>query len=149
VTETAVIEVGSDGKWWKLITLAGQSIVYTTPGNQTACNDPCLAARQPDPPEPGRTDPIVNGPGKGGKGCPVCNATKPCLYSLLEDPSETYNVADAHPDVVERLVVPLVASVTPYVTGYLDNATLAANYTRFPEGVWGNFYGPCYKRKDA
>ena len=32
-------------------------------------------------PDAGRTDPIVTG-------CPVCNATLPCLYDVLSDPLE-------------------------------------------------------------
>jgi hypothetical protein len=147
VTETAIIEVASTGTWWKLITLAGQSNRYTTQGEQIACTDPCLAGAQRDPFEPGRTDPIVNGPGKGGKGCPVCNDTHPCLYSLLDDPSESKNVAAANPDVVTRLQAPLLASQVPYITGHLSNATLEANYTLLPKDIWGNFTGPCYARK--
>ena len=68
---------------WKLITLAGQSNYYTPNATNIPANDPCLAGRQPDPPQPpGRTDPLVNG------GCPVCNATQPCLYDLIADPQE-------------------------------------------------------------
>jgi hypothetical protein len=121
---------------------------YTKDGKQVPGTDPCLAAAQPDPFEPGRTDPIVNGPGKGGPGCPVCNATHPCLYSLLDDPSESKNVAAANPDVVARLSGPLADSVISYVSGHLPAATLAANYTPIPAGTWGDFVGPCYKRKD-
>lgn len=121
---------------------------YTSDGKQIACNDPCLAGAQPDPAEPGRTDPIVNGPGHGGKGCPVCNATRPCLFSLLEDPKEANNVAAAHSDVVARLLSPLADSAIPYVTGHLPPATIAANYTRIAKGAWGDFMGPCYKRKN-
>jgi hypothetical protein len=146
VTETAIIEITANGTWWKLITLAGQSNVYTKQGVQTNCTDPCLAGAQPDPEEPGRTDPIVNGPGEGGVGCPVCNDTHPCLYSLLDDPSESTNLASSNADIVARLRRPLVASQTPYVSGHLSNATLAANYTLFPKDHWGNFSGPCYTR---
>lgn len=149
VTETAVIQIDPDGTWWKLITLAGQSNYYSTEGVQTAGTDPCLAGAQPDPFEPGRTDPIVNGPGKGGKGCPVCNDTHPCLYSLLDDPSEKNNVAAANPTVVQRLRGPLEKSAVPYVSGHLSPAILAAHYTQFPQGHWGNFSGPCYARKSS
>lgn len=148
MTETAIIEITSDGTWWKLVTLAGQSNRYTTSGDQVPGQDPCLSGAQPDPYEPGRTDPIVNGPGKGGKGCPVCNSSFPCLYSLLDDPSESNNVAKGYPDVVGRLVGPLEAA-TYYISGHLPNATLEANYTKFPKGVWGNFSGPCYARKEG
>ena len=74
---------GSSGaavRWWKLITLAGQSNYYLKNQTNVPGTDGCLAGAQPDPPQPGRTDPLVNGR------CPVCNETRPCLYDLLADP---------------------------------------------------------------
>ena len=89
-----IIEVTATA-WIKVVTLAGQSNYYSTNDTQSAGNDPCLAARQPDPPQPGRTDAIVNG-------CPVCNMTQPCVYDVLNDPAETTNIVAAHPDAVVR-----------------------------------------------
>merc|ERR1712125_13087 len=121
-TEASIIETTGAKQWWKLVTLAGQSNYYTTDAKQTAGSDPCLAHRQPDPPQPGRTDALVNG-------CPVCNATRPCLYDILADPLEQHNVANDHPDVVARLAPILDAYNEHYVSGHLDKSLLAANYT--------------------
>jgi hypothetical protein len=106
-TEASVVEASSPTTWWKLITLAGQSNYYDENNTRTDGADPCLAARQPDPPMPGRTDSLV-------AGCPVCNATQPCLYELLADPQERSNVASAHPDVVARLAA-VLATYKPCV----------------------------------
>jgi hypothetical protein len=49
-------------------------------------NTVCLQGKQPDPKQPGRTDPIVNGMAQlksSDNSCPVCNATMPCLYDIL------------------------------------------------------------------
>ena len=112
-SEVAVIDTSENasGHWWKLVTLAGQSNYYTrnqstiVPANATL---PCLSGAQPDPPQPGRTDPIVNG------ACVVCNATHPCLFDILNDPSEQVNVAADHPDRVQHLS----ALVDFYQVGY-------------------------------
>ena len=78
LSEVSVMDLGgaSEGEgeggevvWWKLITLAGQSNYYFP--NQTAVpsvntSSECLAGAQEDPPQPGRTDALVDG-------CPVCN----------------------------------------------------------------------------
>ena len=154
VTEASIIDVtgarargGADGgetaAWWKLVTLGGQSVRFTE--NATAYSDdadgPCLAARQPDPPQPGRTDPLVSG-------CATCNASAPCLYDVLADPNETVNVAAAHPDVVARLAAALAAASTYYVSGRIPADALAANYTPInTTEEWGGFQGPCYRPK--
>ena len=65
VTEVSIVDASDPKRWWKLITLAGQSGYYTTNATQihgNAMSDTvCLASKQPDPKQPGRTDPIVNG----------------------------------------------------------------------------------------
>ena len=138
-TEVSVIDASST-RWWKLIFLAGQSNYYTTNNTHVSANDPCLEARQPDPPMPGRTDGLVNG-------CPVCNESSPCLYDVSEgaDPTETKNVAAANPEIVARLSKVLL-SYKVYITGHLPQATLDANYTALPAHHFGNFMGPCYYR---
>ena len=115
IVDTAPAGAGGEGKWYKLVTLAGQSVYYSETANQTDGTDACLKARQPDPPQPGRTDPIVNG-------CPVCNATSPCLYEILSDPSEKINVASSHPDVVATLAPLLAMYNDAYVTGRIGGA---------------------------
>jgi len=139
-SEVAVISVESM-QWWKLITLAGNSNYYypnqtKMPPNQTEC----LETHQRDPSEPGRTDPIVNG-------CPVCNATLPCLYDLLADPGEHINVAASNPDVVARLTAAVASFEKPYVLGHLSDDELEP-YEEIPNGTWGTFEGPCYKRRE-
>ena len=132
LSEVSVIDVGDanegegegeggDGEvWWKLITLAGQSNYYFP--NQTAvpstnASSACLAGAQEDPPQPGRTDALVDG-------CPVCNATQPCLYNILSDPFETINLAPSHPEVVERLARKVAEFEPYYVTGRLTDEEL-------------------------
>lgn len=141
-SEAGIIETSGTKKWWKLVTLAGQSNYYTPNATQYKGSDPCLHGRQPDPEQPGRTDAIVNG-------CPVCNATHPCLYDILADPYEQHNVAKDNPDVVARLAPTLDAYNDHYVTGHLDKSVLEANYTSIPKGTWGGYTGPCYKRKSV
>jgi len=148
-----VIDTPAGGKiFWKLVVLAGQSNYYSP--NQTSTAGvplPCLAGRQPDPPQPagpygpGRTDPIVNGE------CPVCNASSPCLFSLLDDPRETTNVAEGNPAVVARLAPLLARANQHYVTGSLALEALAANYTEVPNRTqtWRGYAGPCWVRKDG
>jgi len=141
-TEASIIETHGSKQWWKLVTLAGQSNYYNPNATQYAGSDPCLQHRQPDPPQPGRTDALVTG-------CPVCNATQPCLYDILADPLEQHNVAKDHADVVARLAPILDVYNDHYVTGRIDKGLLAANYTKLDKKVWGGYTGPCYKRKDA
>ena len=149
ITEVSAIEVeAGGGAYWKLVQLAGQSNRYTPEGDQLNGSLPCLEKWQPDPPQPGRTDALVNGPAHDEKEnrCAVHNATRPGLYELLADPTETTNVADAHPDIVARLAAAIAkANAGAYVTGSLDNATLA-RYTKLAPGHWGGFTGPCYAR---
>ena len=148
-TEAGIIEATSPTSWWKLVTLAGQSNYYSANKTETPGTDPCLAGRQPDPPQPpgpfgaGRTDPLVNG------GCAICNATSPCLYDVLADPSERVNLAAKHPDVVGRLAALLNASNRPYVTGSLPADQLAAHYVELQNrtATWKGYYGPCYLRR--
>jgi len=138
-TESSIVEA-TPTTWWKLITLAGQSNYYYPNATQRQGNDPCLAGRQPDPQEPGRTDPIVNG-------CPTCNATHPCLYDLLQDPLEEHNVAAQHLAVVARLQPTLAESNNHYVSGRIPVDQLNRDYVAIAKGEWGDFMGPCYKRK--
>jgi arylsulfatase A-like enzyme len=142
-TEASIIETVDDERWWKLVTLAGQSNYYTPNATQYDGSDPCLAGRQPDPPQPGRTDPLVNG------ACAVCNASHPCLYDILADPYEQSNVATANADVVARLAPILDAYNDHYVTGHLDTSVLEANYTAVGSDEWGGYTGPCYRRKNS
>ena len=103
--------------------------------------DACLAGAQPDPPQPGRTDALVDG-------CPVCNLTRPCLYDILNDESERNNVADANPDIVKKLVRSVKENVDYYVTGSLTEQELEA-YDRIddPDTHWQGYSGPCYLKK--
>jgi hypothetical protein len=153
-TEGGIIEVVDAGRgrktWWKLVNLAGQSVYYDENQTQTEGAFPCLERHQLDPPQPagpygpGRTDPLVNG-------CPVCNATMPCLFDLLEDPRETTNVAAQQPKVVERLAGLLSKYNEHYVTGSLAQEILEANYTLLPNrsATWRGYEGPCWVRKDG
>mmetsp|Transcript_30802 Transcript_30802/g.50940 ORF Transcript_30802/g.50940 Transcript_30802/m.50940 type:complete len:533 (+) Transcript_30802:57-1655(+) len=157
VTEVSAIEVvggGVDGDalaMWKLVTLAGQSNRYDERGNQLNSTDRCLEGRQPDPPQPGRTDPIVNGPASCERAaCPVCNQTNPCLYELVKDPSEIVNRASDldKSALIVRLASSIVnANMNAYVNGTLDAGTLEREYEHVDAWGWKGFAGPCYKRK--
>ena len=139
-SEVAIIDSSNRDRWFKLVTLAGQSQYYNP--NQTAVipHDTCLQARQPDPPQPGRTDPIIT-----GSDCPVCNASHPCLFSLLDDPRETTNLAQDHPSVVKRLQRAVESFQTSYVSGSLTPRELE-NFEKikYPSKYWQGYLGPCY-----
>eukprot|EP01062_Namystynia_karyoxenos_P043778 TRINITY_DN3205_c0_g1_i1.p1 TRINITY_DN3205_c0_g1~~TRINITY_DN3205_c0_g1_i1.p1 ORF type:complete len:545 (+),score=180.56 TRINITY_DN3205_c0_g1_i1:90-1637(+) len=142
-TEVSIIDASAaQGPWWKLVTLAGDSVYYTPDAKQLKPNTTCLAGRQPDPPMPGRTDALVSG-------CPVCNATAPCLFDVLADPSEQANVAAQHPDVVARLTAALAGYNHIYASKSLPDDVLAANYSKLsdPRSHWGGYLGPCYLRQ--
>ena len=119
-------------------------------GNQINGSGPCLAGRQPDPKQPGRTDPIVNGPALHEReACPICNESVPCLFELMADPSETSNRAGepAQAERVARLADAIAhANANAYVSGTLDASTLAQNYIPVGSDEWKGFSGPCYKR---
>ena len=104
----------------------------------------CLAGAQPDPPQPGRTDDFVTG-------CPVCNASFPCLFDILSDPSEYHNVAGDHPEVVVGLAEKVAELEPYYVTGSLSEEELNRTYEAIDPSEWSlngtGFYGPCYRRK--
>eukprot|EP00656_Telonema_subtile_P000083 TRINITY_DN10035_c0_g1_i2.p1 TRINITY_DN10035_c0_g1~~TRINITY_DN10035_c0_g1_i2.p1 ORF type:complete len:538 (-),score=120.73 TRINITY_DN10035_c0_g1_i2:189-1802(-) len=141
-TEVSVIDTGDAQSWWKLITLAGQSTYYYE--NQSSVpmdKSECLAGNQPDPPQPGRTDPLVNG-------CPVCNATSPCLFDILADPQERHNLAAQHPEVVARLTPVVEQYQKYYVLGHLSATELQA-YDQVNQSKWGGYTGPCYIKRQG
>jgi len=142
ITESSLIWVdpANQSQWWKLITLAGQSNYYHPNQSSVAPGDPCLEGRQPDPAQPGRTDSLVTG-------CPVCNASHPCLYDILADPAERHNIAKLHPKIVQRLLIRMDKFVKYYVSGHLPPAVLEANYTKIDKSSWQGYLGPCYARK--
>ena len=112
---------------------------YAANASQTPAESACLAGRQPDPTQPGRTDPVVT-----HDDCPVCPATAPCLFDVLGDPEEKHNVAAQHPDGVRRLAGALDDASLYYVTGSLDPALLEAKYRRIDNASWAGFQAPCY-----
>jgi len=132
-TEVSIISLP-----FKLIVGAGQSNYYDKNGTQlpSTPNDlPCLSGAAPAPSGPG-VDPIINGK------CAVCNATLPCLFDIVNDPTETKNLATSHPDVVERLKEAL--SYKPYVTGKMSKDELKPYTQVDPNKHWKGFEGPCY-----
>ena len=142
-SEVGIIDVSNPQKWWKLITLAGQSVYYEK--NQTTHNGTniCLDRRQPDPPQPGRTDALVSG-------CPVCNATQPCLFDILNDPNEEINQAEAFPHVVSVLQQSVLRFQQSYVTGRLTKYELETYYNKIDnvDAHWEGYLGPCYLSKE-
>jgi len=143
-SEVSLIDVSNSSRWWKLVTLAGQSTYADEDAKKIKGTDPCLEGSQPEPPQPvppRSTDKIVSG-------CPVCNSTKPCLYDILQDPSERNNVAAEFPDVVKRLQPSVLKFQVPYVTGTLSKVELK-RYKKIhdPSKHWNGYLGPCYLRK--
>ena len=138
-SEVGIIDASSH-RFWKLITLSGQSNFWTRNHSIVAPTDACLDGAQPDPAEPGRTDAIVTG-------CPVCNISSPCLYDVLSDPSELRNVAADHPSVVAKLTIEL-ARFGEYVSGRIDAALLTREYEKIDTNKrWEGYLGPCYQRR--
>ena len=73
----------------------------------------------------------------------------PCLYSILEDPSERNNVAHAFPDVVERMQKSVLEFQQSYVTGRLTSKELEKyDQIEDPDVHWNGYLGPCYMRKE-
>merc|ERR1712032_612427 len=140
---------GGSGKWWKLITLAGNSHYYDAKtARLIAVNDTCLSGAQHAPAEPGRTDSLVNC--VRGPCCPVCNTTMPCVFDLLSDPYETTNVAAQHPEVNALLAPILKASNDHYVSGHLPKEQLRRDYIPLNTTTrWGSFVGPCWVRRKS
>jgi len=73
---------------------------------------------------------IACGPGNGDWSGPLypkvpawnstevtCSAKAPCLYDVVEDPWERHNIAERHPDVVQRMVARLAVLAPTYFEG--------------------------------
>ena len=125
-------------------------------------NDSCIQQMQPntegegcasDPrdwPCVGPTNGFIYPPGD----CAVCSDAKPCLFSILDDPSERHNLAPQLPEVVAQLSKEL-ATYKVYVSGGMSAAELgkyeclntSVGAGVFPSPWWGNFSGPCCRRK--
>ena len=79
--------------------------------------------------------------------CQVCTAAAPCLFDLLSDPGERIDVATAHPDIVARLQAKL-KTFAPYIgTPMTPHQYEQYECVKDIRPWWGNFSGPCCKRK--
>eukprot|EP00051_Salpingoeca_urceolata_P017166 m.232093 g.232093 ORF g.232093 m.232093 type:complete len:413 (-) comp18880_c1_seq4:269-1507(-) len=80
-------------------------------------------------------------------GCHVCSDKDPCLFDIIQDPSERTDISKSNPSIVAQLQAKL-AEFQPYVSGKM-NATALAKYDCVTDisQWWGNFTGPCCKRK--
>ena len=89
-TEDSIIWQGR----WKLITSATQSGAFWVPPGGRGPNNTALPASPAD-------WPCVNAtPGAPGAACLICSPTSPCLFDLLEDEAERFNIAARHPVMV-------------------------------------------------
>ena len=115
-------------------------------------NDSCIQQMQPntegegcasDPrdwPCVGPTNAFIYPPGD----CAVCSDAKPCLFSILDDPSERHNLASQLPEVVAQLSKEL-ATFKVYVSGGMSAAELgkyeclntSVGAGVFPSPWWG------------
>ena len=82
--------------------------------------------------------------------CTVCDQSQPCLFDVQKDPAESKNLVNesSYKQLVTEMIAKL-ASYTPYVDGNLTAEELA-NYDCVAGSggeLWGNFVGPCCKRK--
>lgn len=96
-----------------------------------------------------KTFDCVNSVGqKGGGGrdsCVVCTDESPCLYDVMNDPSETMNVANdpKYAEILQTMKEKLETFKTPYVPAALSDENLACYNCSFdPKAMWKNFSGP-------
>eukprot|EP01047_Picozoa_sp_COSAG01_P006449 COSAG01_NODE_233_length_20982_cov_14.774458_8_plen_151_part_00 len=88
--------------------------------------------------------------------CAVCSAAKPCLFDILHDPAERFNVAAEQP-VIVALLARQLATYAPYVNKSMSTAELRdydclvnTAAPTAPFGTWwGDFFGPCCRPKEV
>jgi arylsulfatase B len=104
--------------------------------------------------------------------CNACSTDKPCLFDLKADPAERVNLASSLPAMVKQLAAQL-ATYAPYVAPFLNESQLTERnmecvsingtscdhfdmktyatcnnfYGIFQSPYWGNYSGPCCRRK--
>ena len=87
---------------------------------------------------------------RGASGaCYVCTQNAPCLFDLYSDPAERVDIAKEHPELVATMQAALAAAQNWKINGTMNPQVLAANYDCVTDTIpwWGNFSGPCCKRK--
>ena len=79
----------------------------------------------------------------------MCTRKEPCLFDLRQDPAEEVNIASLNPAIVTDLMARLTAFNVPQANASIDPAVLARDYDCVTDirPWWGNFSGPCCKRK--
>lgn len=81
--------------------------------------------------------------------CAVCTVSQPCLFDLVADESERINIAAKYPEIVSDLAAKLQLYNVPQANASIDHEILARDYNCVTDirPWWGNFSGPCCKRK--
>ena len=78
----------------------------------------------------------------GRLACYACSPQHPCLYDVLQDPSETHNVAASNPKVVAQMANVLSQFQRPYAPPLPAAALACYNCSFQPEVLWRGFIGP-------
>lgn len=79
---------------------------------------------------------------------PSCDSPGGCLFEVLSDPEERYDIAASKPDIVEKMRSQL-ANYTPYVNGFQPPPKGNDHYdcNKSVGEAWIPFNGPCCKPK--
>lgn len=139
-TERSLLWDDDNGHMYKLITSEFLANRFTKNGSQYMDTDlPCLSNATSLAGVHARAADGLAVP----KSCVVCSPAEPCLFDVLNDPSETKNLAKVLPAILSTMVTKL-ATFQFYVPA-LSPANLAC-YTcgdHPPSRWWQNFSGPC------
>ena len=143
VTGGAGVSDVNGGHMWKLIVNETQGWRFHPNGTEYPDPyNPCLS------PDLGRAYNCIDAYGSFGRlACYACSPQHPCLYDVLQDPSETNNVAVSNPEVVAQMANMLAQFQRPYAPPLPATALACFNCSFQPEVLWRGFIGPPCIRK--
>ena len=130
----AYASTGSDAREW-MQTMAALAVKTTALDGATR-----------DSAAPGRPASMELG---ASRACYVCTMDAPCLFDLYSDPTERVDIAREQPGLVATMQTALAAAQNWKINGTMNAQVLAAKYDCVTDTIpwWGNFSGPCCKRK--